>query len=131
RSGTAYLLFPHEDAIPIEEVTPEGGVHLIVPDGSWRRARKMCQRHPLLRDLPRVFVRPQGESRYFARRQGRSHGVCTYEAVAWALKALEGEEIYEKMMKQFGLAMGALWRSRQGNPDALEPNGQDVYPGPK
>lgn len=109
-----YMLYPDEKAVAIEELNPKSPIQLIVPDGTWVQARKMGRREPLLKNLPTVSITPTEKSRYFLRKQGREHGVCTYEAVAYAMKHLEGEELYQKMMNQFEKVLKRLHESRQG-----------------
>lgn len=53
-TGDTYplVLFPSDDAVPIEEVETDLPVTLIVPDGSWRQADKLQRRVPELDDSP-------------------------------------------------------------------------------
>lgn len=89
------LLFPSEDAV---ELTPEfvaglgRDVILVVPDGSWRQARKVPTREPSVAGMKRVKLPPGGPSRYFLRREPNEWSVSTFEAIARALGVLEGPE---------------------------------------
>ncbi|GAB4014769.1 MAG: tRNA-uridine aminocarboxypropyltransferase [Bdellovibrio sp.] len=113
-SGKAYILFPGDSSIPIEEISPCEKIHLIVPDGTWSQARKMGYRDSFLKELPRVSVKPSASSRYYLRKQGRENGVCTYEAIAYAMKHLEGEKFFNSMMEQFEIMMKVIHKSRNG-----------------
>jgi DTW domain-containing protein YfiP len=86
------LLFPHEDAMPIEHLAlSRSPVALVVPDGTWRQASKVRARLPGLRDVPCVAL-PQGApSAYRLRFDAHAEGLATIEAIARALAVLEGE----------------------------------------
>lgn len=89
------LLFPSEDAIELnfESVKQwNKPLTLIVPDGSWRQARKAAARIEGLSDLPRVKLPPGPPSRYRLRKEPNEHSVSTFEAIARALGQLEGVE---------------------------------------
>ena len=67
----ARLLFPGDDAQLIE--TPSSSEDsqpwlLVVPDGTWRKARKLLHLNPLLAQLPRVTLAPGAVSRYRLRK---------------------------------------------------------------
>lgn len=109
-----YILFPDEKAIDIESLDPNESINLIVPDGTWTQARKMCKRDSFLKEIKTVSIAPDKKSRYYLRKQGREHGVCTFEAIAYALKHLEGEDTFEGLMKQFELMMTVIHKSRNG-----------------
>ncbi len=89
------LLFPHEDALPLASLAQVVGddrpVTLIVPDGNWRQASKVRQRVAGLRDVPCVTL-PMGErSAYRLRFEAHRTGLSTLEAIARALRLLEGD----------------------------------------
>ena len=86
------LLFPAEDALPIEPFAQSTrAVTLIVPDGTWRQASKVRSRVPGLRDVPCVTL-PRGEpSQYRLRFDPHAQGLATIEAIARALGILEGQ----------------------------------------
>jgi DTW domain-containing protein YfiP len=86
------LLFPAEDALPIEPFAQSARpVTLIVPDGTWRQASKVRSRVPGLRDVPCVTL-PQGErSQYRLRFDPHAQGLATIEAIARAFAILEGD----------------------------------------
>ena len=92
--GRRLLLFPHPEA---PELSPEDGrgepvVHL-VPDGKWNQARRILRRDPDARDAEPVTMPPGAPSRYGLRQAPRDLALSTLEAVARALRLLEGEEI--------------------------------------
>ena len=98
------LLYPSEDA---ELLTPElvardpRPVTLVVPDGSWRQAAKATQREPVLKTLPRVTLPDMGPTRYRLRFEPKEGGLGTFEAIARALRILEGESVYAQLSALF------------------------------
>jgi len=86
------LLFPHEDAIPIEQFAlSPSPVALVVPDGTWRQASKVRARLPGLHDVPCVALPPGAPSAYRLRFDAHAHGLATIEAIARAFAVLEAE----------------------------------------
>jgi DTW domain-containing protein YfiP len=86
------VLFPHEDAVPIDRFAGSSRpVALIVPDGSWRQASKVRNRVPGLRDLPCASLPRGAASAYRLRVDAHEQGLATIEAIARALRILEGE----------------------------------------
>jgi DTW domain-containing protein YfiP len=79
----AALLFPGPHASPPPWPAPRV---LVVPDGTWTQARRMIQRLPALRALPRLALAgpPPGLR---LRRPHPAGGMSTLEAVAGALAA--------------------------------------------
>jgi DTW domain-containing protein len=89
RAGeTAVLLFPADDAVPIDRVRADV---LVVPDGNWRQAAKMRGRVPGLAQLPCVTLPEAPPTMYQLRDEPRDGGLATLEAIAHALRILEGE----------------------------------------
>jgi DTW domain-containing protein len=113
--GTTLLLFPEEGATPLDEellrLLPRPWT-LVVPDGNWRRASKMCRRDPAMRRLLRVTVADRSPSSYAVRREIKAHGLATIEAVARALGVMEGAEAREALERIFHLMVERTMRSR-------------------
>ena len=83
----AAVLFPSREAAPLPFPLP---ATLVVIDGTWSQARRMLQRIPVLRALPRITLPERAGSRL--RRPTVKGGMSTLEAVAAALALLgEGE----------------------------------------
>ncbi len=89
------LLFPHEGAVPLESVAARAGddrpVTLIVPDGNWRQASKIRQRVQGMDAIPCVMLPIGAPSVYRLRTEAHPFGLATVEAIARALRLLEGE----------------------------------------
>lgn len=98
----SYLLFPGEDAVPLATLAASAEpIRLIVPDGTWRKARKLLHLNPGLASLPRVAL-PEGlASRYRLRKAPQPGALSTLEAVVVALNALEGEGRYDALLRPF------------------------------
>jgi DTW domain-containing protein YfiP len=107
----ALVLFPYEDATPLDRLEPsEAPVTLVVPDGSWRQAWKMYKRVPGLEGLPCVSLPDGPRSTYRLRSESHAAGLSTLEAIARALGILEGPEVQSAIERVF-LAMveRTLW----------------------
>ncbi|WQG57148.1 DTW domain-containing protein [Pseudomonas sp. RTB3] len=103
----ARLLFPADDAQPLEAYRSEGGetgsmsMLLVVPDGTWRKARKLLHLNPLLAALPRVTLAQTVPSRYRLRKAPGPGALSTVEAIVQALQVLEAPQSFEPLLKPF------------------------------
>src|SRR5690606_29701585 len=74
---------------------------LIVPDGTWRKARRIVRLNPGLLALPRISL-PAGEpSTYRVRKAREEAAVSTIEAIERALSMLEPEGYFKPLLKPF------------------------------
>jgi len=80
----AWVLFPSPHPPPPDAAPPR---RLVVPDGTWAQARRIVQRVPELRALPRLAV-AAAPGALRLRRPLVTGGMSTLEAVAAALRAL-------------------------------------------
>ena len=96
-------LYPSEDAIELNQLNLEATktYNLIVPDGSWRQAKKIHRREPLLENIQRVKITNIDKSKYSLRKQKYEYGLCTFEAIMHALKVIEPETPFEKLESNF------------------------------
>lgn len=98
----ARLLFPAEDAQPLQVYAPDDQpMLLVVPDGTWRKARKMLHLNPLLAALPRVTLAEGGVSRYRLRKAPGPGALSTIEAIVQALETLEAPTTFAPLLKPF------------------------------
>lgn len=108
-------LYPSEES---QELTPkllakfDRPINLIVPDGTWRQAKKVHRREPLLANVPQVKITPNIKSTYPLRRQKFEFGLCTHEAISFALKIIEGENAYKALMDNFNIFIQAHLKNR-------------------
>lgn len=95
-------LFPSEDARPLTQeyaASFKRPIQLVVPDATWKQARKFHKREPSLAQIPRVKVAGGFERLYTLRKSPSKDSVCTLEAIALALGALEGNAIKAALLK--------------------------------
>ncbi|MHC8315568.1 tRNA-uridine aminocarboxypropyltransferase [Pseudomonas sp. LB3P31] len=98
----ARLLYPGEDAQTLQGyVVDDRPLLLVVPDGTWRKARKMLHLNPLLAALPRVTLAEGGVSRYRLRKAPGSGALSTVEAIVQALQTLEAPTSFEPLLRPF------------------------------
>jgi len=98
----ARLLFPAENAQPLQAYTPsEEPLLLVVPDGTWRKARKLLHLNPLLAALPRVTLAEGAVSRYRLRKAPGPGALSTVEAIVQALQVLEAPTSFEPLLRPF------------------------------
>ncbi|WP_353152606.1 tRNA-uridine aminocarboxypropyltransferase [Pollutimonas bauzanensis] len=101
---SAFLLFPGEFAQPPQPLACDvanGSVLLIVPDGTWRKARKILYANPVLNTLPRLSLEAGAPSRYRLRKTSVPAAVSTIEAIARTLAALEPEQDFNPILRPF------------------------------
>lgn len=118
----AVLLFPHDDAVPLDRLALDGRpVTLVVPDGTWRQAGKMRQRMPGLASLACAAL-PAGAPTTYRLRGPHEGGLATLEAIARALRVLEGEPVERALLRVFAMMVErTLWA--RGRVDAAEVTG--------
>lgn len=89
--GDAAVLFPGEDARPLEEWLAAPPRVLVVIDGTWSQARKLLKLNPRVASLPRLSYRPPAPGNYRIRKEPSDEHLATIEAVAAVVGALEGD----------------------------------------
>lgn len=99
----ACLLFPGDSAqsLPLAPLTSDARpLMLVVPDGTWRKARKLLHLNPVLAALPRVCLPSGLSSRYRLRKAPGEGALATIEAIAVALELQEGTS-FEALLRPF------------------------------
>jgi DTW domain-containing protein YfiP len=84
-----WLLYPDGPTAPPDAPAPK---QLVVLDASWSQARRMTQRLPALRALPRLALPPPDPGMLRLREPSHPSGMSTLDAVARAVALLEGAE---------------------------------------
>lgn len=100
----AALLYPTEDAVELTETVVSGlprPLTLIVPDGSWRQARKVAIREPALERVPRYKLPPGPPTQYRLRHSPHLQNLSTFEAIARAIGLLENCSIQSELEALF------------------------------
>lgn len=98
------LLFPGEQAqalLAFAEQHSELPLLLVVPDGTWRKARKLLHLNPLLAALPRVVLPAGLQSRYRLRKAPMPGALSTIEAIVTALNTVEEPACFDTLLKPF------------------------------
>ncbi|MGE5087264.1 MAG: tRNA-uridine aminocarboxypropyltransferase [Bacillota bacterium] len=111
-SYESYVLFPSEDALNLEDIKPQKPIQLIVTDGNWRQASKLNTRHPELSHLPRVKIGAANTGRYHLRKEHFSEGLSTLEAIALALRIVEGEAVGDSLLSLYHQKLMATLQGR-------------------
>lgn len=94
------LLYPVDDAdaAPIESFE-----NIILLDATWQEARKMFNKSPYLKNLPRAHIKPRQVSQYQLRRNQPEGGLCTAECVVEILRAKNQIAVAERLETVFRL----------------------------
>ena len=98
------LFYPSADAVELDEamvMQDSRPIQLLVPDGTWRQARKITSRHPELRDLPRVKISKPNNSIFQLRAQSKPERMATLQAIAEGLGVIEGDRVRVQLMKLY------------------------------
>jgi len=109
------LFYPSADALELDrelvcrELRP---IQLIVPDGTWRQARKIHSRHPELRNIPRVKISAPNRGTFQLRAQSRPERMATLQAIACALRIIEGDLVAARLMKLYHARVDRTLRAR-------------------
>ena len=96
------LLFPGENAEVVAPVSSDAlPTLLVVPDGTWRKARKLLHLNPALAALPRLSLENVPTSRYRLRKAPGPEALSTLESIVEALQVLEAPHSFEALLKPF------------------------------
>jgi len=108
------VLFPSPHPAPLAPPPRQ----VVVLDATWTQARRMIQRVPALRTLPRLAVPEHLLARRGdpIRRSRVAGGVCTLEAMAGALHLLGEGEAARALGALHAAALERSWRLRRGSP---------------
>lgn len=96
------LLFPGPEA-KVAGVTgaEEKPDLIVVPDGTWRKARLILHRNPVLQTLA-CWMLPEGEaSRYRLRKAPDPQAVSTLEAIVRLMQTLEPKRDFSPLLRPF------------------------------
>ena len=98
------LFFPSAEGAELDRALVDRDprpIQLIVPDGTWRQARKIHSRHPELSDIPRVKISTPNHATFQLRAQSRPEGMATLQAIASALGIIEGDQVAAQLMRLY------------------------------
>ncbi|MES3036764.1 MAG: tRNA-uridine aminocarboxypropyltransferase [Bdellovibrionota bacterium] len=113
------LFYPSDDAIELEEFVRARNsragklpIQLIVPDGNWRQASKVSTRQSELAALPRVKITQANLGASHLRKEHFSEGMSTLEAIASALRIIEGDVVGATLLALYQAKLQATLRGR-------------------
>ena len=109
------LFYPSVDALELDRelvCRDSRPIQLIVPDGTWRQARKIHSRHPELKDIPRVKISAPNHATFQLRAQSRPERMATLQAIACALRIIEGDLVAAQLMKLYHARIDRTLRAR-------------------
>lgn len=101
RAPGTWLLWPDGPGTrpDMPEWTPPARV--VVLDATWRQARRLYNRMPVLQAMPRLILPEPTQCRDRLREQHRADGMSTLEAVAAAVATLEGAHVAEPLERLY------------------------------
>lgn len=115
------VLFPQAGACPLSEAfrnEDRRPVTLVVPDGSWRQASRICRRIGAVARAQPVTLAPGQTTRWGVRRETHPAGLATFEAIARALGYLESESVRRELESSFERMVTATYQNRGHERDA-------------
>ncbi len=104
----AWLVFPEGEPHRVAPVPPPS--ELVFLDATWQQAKRMRQRTPALRGLPILALDVTGAARRLRKSPGPGR-VSTIEAVAGALRLVEGGDAPDALERLFALAIERTGRT--------------------
>jgi DTW domain-containing protein YfiP len=92
------LVYPvdNADTAPIESFE-----NTILLDATWQEARKIFNKSPYLKNLPRAHIKPRQISQYQLRRNQPEGGLCTAECVVEILIAKGQADMAKRLQSAF------------------------------
>lgn len=109
------LLYPSADALELDrELVCQDSrpIQLIVPDGTWRQARKIHSRQPELKNVPRVKISTPNRGAFQMRAQSQPERMATLQAISCALRIIEGDLVAARLMKLYHARVDRTLRAR-------------------
>jgi DTW domain-containing protein len=101
RAPGTWLLWPDGNGTQPDVPDIEPPQRVVVLDATWRQARRLYSRMPVLRTMPRWALPAPTQCRNRLREQHRADGMSTIEAVAAAVTKIEGIEVAEPLERLY------------------------------
>jgi DTW domain-containing protein len=96
-----WVLFPAEDAVPLDEALSAGASGFLMLDGTWHQCSRMRRRVPWVSERPSVRLPDGPPSRWGGRTQHDPRGLSTYEAALRLLQHAEPGADLEALRRAF------------------------------
>jgi DTW domain-containing protein YfiP len=107
RAPGTWLLWPDGAGTSPDSSALTPPDRVVVLDATWHQARRLFNRTPALRAIPRLILPAPAHGRRRLRKQHRADGMSTLEAVAGAVTKLEGacvaeplERLYDEVVRR-------------------------------
>jgi DTW domain-containing protein len=113
-----WLLWPDGPGAGMDFAVAFPPSRIAVIDATWHQARRLYQKAPILRALPQLALPAPAKARDRLRKQRRTDGMSTLEAIAAAIKGLEGAEVAEPLEKLYDELVRRTRALRWGKSDA-------------
>lgn len=117
------FLYPDQDAVDLTSEflsTIKKPIQLIVPDGTWKQAKKFKRREKSFNSIQSVKIPYNGGSIYTMRKQKSPEGLCTFEAIAKALEIIENKKAEQHLMKILRIMVNRFEVSRDQSVKRIE-----------
>lgn len=111
------FLYPDENAVILDKSFLDkikSPIQLIVPDGTWRQAKKVFRREKIFSSVQTVKIPLKEKSIYTLRKQKIEEGLCTIEAIAKALGQIEDNDIEKTLMDNLKVMNNSFSCARKG-----------------
>lgn len=95
------FLYPDEEAVELTSELIESfekPINLIIPDGTWRQAKKIHAREKAVNHVRKVKLTKTAKTIYPLRKQKFEYGLCTLEAIAYSLGILENKKAQDFLL---------------------------------
>jgi DTW domain-containing protein YfiP len=116
KSGcTPLFLFPSDQAVLLTAdflASLGGKIQLIVPDGSWRQAKRVGKRESFLKDVTHVKLPDTTSGIFYLRKKVMDEGVSTIEAIARALGIIESKILQKNLEDVFRIMVEKTLETR-------------------
>ena len=104
KANQVLLLYPDDDAQLVDKIEAKtfANTHLLVIDGTWKKAYKIYQLSKNIQNLPKVTLDTDVQSQYLIRKHHRKTDLSTLEASCYALSSLEDSlDKYQPLLNNF------------------------------
>ncbi len=115
-SSKTLLVYPCESAVSLGNQSVDWSLytHIVVLDGTWRKAKKLWLNNPWLHELDACSIEPEHTSNYRIRKRPSEQSLSTLEAIATTLNVVDGTPLapFEQALN----AMQQHWHDFAGQP---------------
>jgi DTW domain-containing protein len=92
----AYILFPNQQALCVDDISIEKNANIIIPDGNWSQAAKITNRLLKIKGMQTITFKSTKGSRYLLRKNPDANRLCTLQASAILMAQLDRDATIEQ-----------------------------------